>query len=86
MPPLRSAISIGSTSRITTHDLTHLLAGNTLPAIPGMSSQEVLNKIRNDKQNQAPRLQPPFPAAVEDEVHEEVSIAEPNDRLTDRRR
>ena len=51
-----------------------------------MSSQEVLNKIRNDKQNQAPRLQPPFPAAVEDEVHEEVSIAEPNDRLTDRRR
>ena len=28
-------------------------------------------------------LQRSFPGAVQDDVHEDVSIAEPNDRLTD---
>eukprot|EP00964_Phaeocystis_antarctica_P046299 scaffold26732_cov65-Phaeocystis_antarctica.AAC.3 len=38
----------------------------------GMTPQEVSNKIRNDKLQNAPRHQPAFPAAVEDDSVDEL--------------
>merc|ERR1712194_3227 len=40
--------------------------------VEGMTPQQVSNKIANDKKRDAPRHQPAFPAAVEDDSVEEL--------------
>ena len=49
-----------------------LTAGIQMPVVEGMTPQQVSNKIRNDKFLNAPRHQPPFPAAVEDDSVDEL--------------
>jgi len=52
-----------------------LASGIQLPVVEGMTPQQVSNKIRNDKFLNAPRHQPAFPAAVEDDSVEELPIS-----------
>jgi hypothetical protein len=49
-----------------------LASGIQLPVVEGMTPQQVSNKIRNDKFLNAPRHQPAFPAAVEDDSVDEL--------------
>jgi len=49
-----------------------LASGIQLPVVEGMTPQQVSNKIANDKKRDAPRHQPAFPAAVEDDSVEEL--------------
>jgi len=49
-----------------------LASGIQLPVVEGMTPQQVSNKIANDKKRDAPRHQPAFPAAVEDDSVDEL--------------
>ena len=48
------------------------LAGIKQPEVEGMTHEAVRTKIRHDKEKNATRLQPPFPAAVQDDDPNEL--------------
>ena len=48
-------------------------AGITHPRVEGMTPQAVRRKVRHEKFKHATRLQPPFPAAVQDDGTIEIS-------------
>ena len=47
-------------------------AGIQQPEVEGMTPEAVRSKIRNEKLKSATRLQPPFPAAVQDDDPNEL--------------
>ena len=48
------------------------LAGIKQPEVEGMTPEAVRSKIRNENLKNATRLQPPFPAAVQDDDPNEL--------------
>ena len=50
------------------------LAGIQQPEVEGMTPEAVRSKIRNENLKNATRLQPPFPAAVQDDHPNELPL------------
>ena len=55
-------------------------AGIKQPEVEGMTPEAVRTKIRHDKEKNATRLQPPFPAAVQDDDPNELPRVRPTER------
>ena len=52
----------------------HLCAGIKQPVVEGMAPQEVRRKVRHEQEKNATRLQPSFPAAVQEDVPKDQDL------------